>query len=269
VDTGLRGKKGLITGGSTGIGLGIAKTLAKEGASLVLAGLDPAPEAVEELRQSGSCAFLKIDVSEERSVCDMVQRAIDMLGGLDLFINNAAGAWHQSVTQITSEAFSKTLSINLAACVWAGREVARYMIPKRSGSVLIVGSTVRFCPSYTEASYRISKMGLKMYMETLAIELAPFGIRVNMLTPGHFSTKLTAGLSLQKETTLRSNIPLRRFGQPAEIGPTAAFLLSDLLSPYTTGAEFVVDGGLSLRPLPMLSEDEILGLNQRQPITRT
>jgi NAD(P)-dependent dehydrogenase (short-subunit alcohol dehydrogenase family) len=267
VDTGLRGKKGLITGGSTGIGLGIAKALAKEGAYLVVAGLDPAPEAVEELRQqSGNCAFLKADVSAERSACDMVKRTIEMLGGLDLFVNNAAGAWHQSVTQITSAAFSKTLDTNLAACLWAGREVAHYMIPKRSGSVLIVGSTVRFCPAYTEASYRISKMGLKMYMETLAIELAPFHIRVNMLTPGHFSTQLTAGLSHQRETTLKSNIPLCRFGQPVEIGPTAAFLLSDLLSPYTTGAELVVDGGLSLRPLPFLSEDEILSLNEREPI---
>lgn len=263
METGLRGKKGLITGGSTGIGLGIAKALAREGAHLVLAGLDPAPEAIEELQQqSGRCSFLNVDVSVEQSVCDMVKRAIEILGGLDLFVNNAAGAWHQPITKITSEAFSKTMSTNLAACVWAGREVARYMIPKRSGSVLIVGSTVRFCPSYTEASYRISKMGLKMYMETLAIELAPYGIRVNMLTPGHFSTKLTAGLSAQKESTMRSSIPLRRFGQPVEIGPTAAFLLSDLLSPYTTGAEFVVDGGLSLRPLPLLSDEEILALNQ-------
>jgi glucose 1-dehydrogenase len=206
---------------------------------------------------------MHVDVSEEESARNMVEHAIETLGSLDLFVNNAAGAWHQPVTQITSEAFSKTLSTNLEACVWAGREVARYMIPRKSGSVLIVGSAVRVCPSYTEASYRISKMGLKMYMETLAIEVAPFGIRVNMITPGHFSTRLTAGLSPEKENILRANIPQRRFGQPIEIGPIAAFLLSDLLSPYTTGADFVVDGGLSLRPLPMLNHDEILSLNQR------
>ena len=104
-------------------------------------------------------------------------------------------------------------------------------------------------------------MGLKMYMETLAIELAPYGIRVNQITPGHFRTPLTAGISPHVENIMKTQIPLRRIGNPEEIGHAAAFLLSDRLSPYTTGSDIVVDGGLSLRPLPIYSEEEVQKMN--------
>jgi NAD(P)-dependent dehydrogenase (short-subunit alcohol dehydrogenase family) len=262
METGLTGRKCLITGGATGIGFGIARALAREGVHIVAAGLDPVPEAIEELqRLSGMAAFLRLDVSSETSAVAMVRQAIELLGGLDLYINNAAWAWHEPITQITSEAYYRTINTNLSPCVWACREVSRHMIPRRSGSILITGSTVRFCPAYREASYRISKMGLKMYMETLAIELAPYGIRVNMLTPGYFRTRLTAPIPPRQEEILKSSIPLRRPGQPDECGSAAVLLLSDRLSPYTTGCELVVDGGLSLRPLPLFSDEEILHLN--------
>jgi glucose 1-dehydrogenase len=259
----LRGKKCLITGGNTGIGFGIAKALAREGVELLIAGLDSVPEAIEELRNlTGKAEFLSVDVSQEAAVIEMVKQAIDLLGGLELYVNNAAWAWHEPVTRITSEKFYKTIDTNLSACVWACREVARYMIKRCAGSILITGSTVRVCPAYREASYRISKMGLKMYMETLAIELAPHHIRVNMLMPGYFKTKLAGdAIDPRIESVLKSNIPLRRPGNPEECGPAAVFLLSDLLSPYTTGSEVVVDGGLQLRPLPIFSDEQIEAMN--------
>ena len=262
MESGLKGKKCLITGGSTGIGLGMATALAAEGVELAIAGLQETPEVLEELcRLSGNAIFKKVDVSEERQAVEMVEWAIASLGALDLFVNNAAVALHEPVTRITSDKLFKTFNINLAACVWAGREVAKHMIARRAGSILITGSTVRFCPAYTEAAYRISKMGLKMYMETLAIELAPHGIRVNMLTPGHHRTALTAGISPAVENIMKGQIPLRRLGAPSECGPAAVFLLSDRLSSYITGTEIVIDGGLALRPLPIRSDDEVWKLN--------
>jgi 3-oxoacyl-[acyl-carrier protein] reductase len=191
----------------------------------------------------------------------MVREAMDALGGVDIFVNNAAITQHQPVTRITREAFYRTIDTNLAACVWACRDVAKPMIAQRSGSILITGSTVRVCPAYREASYRISKMGLKMYMETLAIELAPYNIRVNMITPGHFMTRLTEGLSAGHEQMLKAQIPLRRFGTPDELAAVAVLLTSPRLGSYITGADFVVDGGLSMRPLPSLAEDELQNLN--------
>lgn len=98
-------------------------------------------------------------------------------------------------------------------------------------------------------------------MEILAIELAPFGIRVNMLTPGGFRTKLTEKFDPVQEEIVRQEIPLRRWGNPEELGAAAVLLLSDKLSSYTTGSELVVDGGLRLRPLPMYSDEEIRQIN--------
>lgn len=263
MESGLKGKKGLITGGNTGIGLGMAGALATEGVDLAIAGQQETPEILQELsRHGGKAVFHKFDVSEEPQAVAMVQWAIENLGAIDLFVNNAAIALHEPVTRLTTAKLFKTLETNLASCVWAGREVAKHMISRRTGCILITGSTVRFCPSYTETAYRISKMGLKMYMETLAIELAPFGIRVNMLTPGHNRTALTAGVSPAIETKMKSEIPLRRLGNPSECGAAAVLLLSDRLSSYTTGADLVIDGGLSLRPLPIRSDEEIWKLNQ-------
>ena len=192
----------------------------------------------------------------------MVTEAIDKLGHLDMYVNNAAWTWHQPVTKITSESWYNTLNTNLSSCMWTCREVSKYMISRRSGSILIIGSTSRFNPAYGETSYRISKMGLKMLMQNLAIELAPYSIRVNMITPGHFKTKMTGNIPLEIEDKLKDKIPMGRFGNPDEIGNTSVLLLSDLLSAYTSGADCVIDGGLSLNPLGLLPSEEIFNLNQ-------
>ena len=105
-------------------------------------------------------------------------------------------------------------------------------------------------------------MGLRMYMQNLAIEMASHGIRVNMVTPGHFKTRMTGNIPEEIENQMKDNyIPAHRFGQPEEVGNAVAFLLSDQLSGYTIGADIVVDGGLTLRPLGLISQDEIEQLN--------
>jgi NAD(P)-dependent dehydrogenase (short-subunit alcohol dehydrogenase family) len=263
LDSGLAGKTCLITGGSTGIGLGISRALAREGVHLAVASRNPDPEAMEELSKlsGGHAIAIKADVSSEEGAVGMVNEALERLGRINLFVNNSARAWHQPITKITSEAFYNTINTNLTSCVWASREVSKHMIARGSGSILVVNSTVRFVPAYRESSYRISKMGLKMLMETLAIELAPFGIRVNLLTPGHYPTRLTSGIPAHIEAKLKAEIPLRRFGNPDECGASAVLLLSDRLSGYTTGTDITIDGGLALRPLSLLTDEEILKLN--------
>jgi NAD(P)-dependent dehydrogenase (short-subunit alcohol dehydrogenase family) len=150
----------------------------------------------------------------------------------------------------------ETLNVNLSACMWAGREIGRHMMSRRQGAILIIGSTVTIAPAAREAAYRVSKTGLRAYAETLALEMAPFGIRVNMLTPGAFDTPLLRR-SLGDASAiggLTAQIPLGRIGQPHECALAACFLLSDSASPYTTGAELFVDGGLRLRPLSIPTE---------------
>ncbi len=262
MDSALKGKKCLITGGNTGIGLGMAKALAREGVELAVAGNREAPDALQELsRLTNKALFRLTDVTKESEVVAMVAWAIEKLGGLDLFVNNAGLALQESVTRLTSESHRRVFDTNLTACMLACREVARHMIPRRAGSILFTNSTVRIAYAQREASYRSSKAALKAYMESLAVELAPFGIRVNQISPGHFLTAFTANVPARVEEIMKREIPLHRFADPDEIGPAAVFLLSDRLSPYTTGADLVIDGGLTIRPLPVHTDEEIGNMN--------
>jgi NAD(P)-dependent dehydrogenase (short-subunit alcohol dehydrogenase family) len=263
MDAGLEDQVVLITGGGSGIGRGIAVALAREGVHVAVASRNPDPEAIEEIESYGVRALrLCADVSREDQVVRMVRETIKGLGRLDLFVNNAAGHWDEPATKLTTEGWMNSINTNLSACVWACREVARHFIDQGHGSILIVGSTAAGHPLYKEASYRVSKTGLKAYMEVLSIELAPFGIRANMVTPGYFPTGLASQFlqeagGLEMEQTLLSIIPLRRPGRVEEIGSAAVFLLSDELSSYITGAELVVDGGATLRPIAFHSDEEI------------
>ncbi|MBI2844078.1 MAG: SDR family oxidoreductase [Armatimonadetes bacterium] len=262
MDTGLEGKTALVTGGSSGIGLGIALALAEEGVNLAIASRNPDEAALDQVRAKGvEVTRIAADLSKEEEVLRMVKEAIAGLDHIDFYINNAAWTWHQPITKIDSESWYKTLNTNLSSCLWACREMSKYMISRRSGSIVIIGSTVRFIPAYKETSYRISKVGLKSLMQNLAVELAPHGIRVNMVTPGHYKTRMTGNIPDEIEEKLKGVIPLHRFGNPVEVGHAVAFLLSEKLSGYTTGGDLVIDGGLSMLPLRFMSEQEIHDMN--------
>lgn len=262
METGLAGKKALITGGGSGIGRGIALALAGEGVDVAVASRNPAEETIREIEALGVRAVrIEADVSRESDVVRMVETAIREMGRLDLYVNNAAWAWHESATRVTSEAWYNTINTNLSACVWACREVARHMVARRRGSILIIGSTTSLSAQPMETSYRVSKTGLLAYTEVLAVELAPHAIRVNMVIPGYYPTRLTGDLRPDFEEKITRNIPLRRPGRTSELGGAAVLLLSDNLSGYTTGSYLVVDGGLHLRPLQILSDEELFRMN--------
>jgi NAD(P)-dependent dehydrogenase (short-subunit alcohol dehydrogenase family) len=263
MNSGLAGKAALVTGGATGIGFGIAQALANEGVNLAIAGIDLDANNLAELRATGvQVEAIHCDVSEEDKVVELVHKTIAVFGHLDLYVNNAAWSWHQPVTKLDTESLLKTLRTNLFACIWACREAAKDMIAHRSGSILIIGSTAMLNPFYQESSYRISKASLMYYAEVLALELAPYGIRVNTIIPGFHLTKHTSSsMSNQALQQILREIPLRRAGLPVDIGAQAVVLLSDELSRYTTGAAVVIDGGLHLRPLPFYSDEELFALN--------
>ena len=265
MESGLRDKNALITGGGSGIGRAISLALANEGVNIAIGSNRAEDDALREIKSLGVRALhVPADVSLEADVARMVEGAIEGLGSIDLYVNNAAITMHQPITQISSNAWLNTINTNLSACIWACREICRLMISRGAGAILIIGSTAQFNQAYGEAAYHISKTGLRAFKNTLAIEMAPFGIRVNLLVPGHFETPLTEGISDEQAAMLRREIPLRRFGGTHELAAAAVLLLSDRLSPYTTGAEFVVDGGLHLRPLPMRSDAELLSMNSQK-----
>jgi len=250
LETGLAGKKALITGGASGIGRAIALGLAREGVAVVIADLNPRAEVVAEIAAHGVAAHgIRADVSREEEVVRMVAEAAGLLGGLDLYVNNAAGTWHEALTHVTRAGFEKTMATNVAASVFASREAARIFIRQRSGAIVAVGSTATVSAQPRETAYRASKAALKAHIEVAAVELAPFGVRVNLLTPGGTDTPFVADAPTDQRARAAREILLRREAKPEEIAPAAIFLLSDRLAGYITGSELIVDGGLRLRPI--------------------
>jgi len=265
LDTGLQGKRALVTGGGVGIGLAIAQRLADEGVHIAIANRNDYPAAVRDMESRGVQAVsIQADVSREEDIERMVAEATDQLGGLDLYVNNVAAHWDAPLTKVDSDGWQKTVATNLTSCMFGVREVARRMIAQQSGTILIIGSTARFTLYPGEISYRVTKSALVETMEAMAAELAPHQIRVNMLTPGLFITRMTEALDFQGEamSQVMADIPLHRPGDAFhELAPTAVLLLSDQLSGYTTGSNFLVDGGVKLRVCNWRSPDELREMN--------
>jgi len=263
LDTDLAGKTALITGGSTGIGRAIALALGAEGVALAVASRNPDREAIEEMRALGVSALaIPADLSTEKGAVHAVRTAIRALGRIDLLVVNAATAHHEPVTKVTTSKWDQTLRTNLTGAMWVCRKACVGMIERGAGSVLIVGSIAQYFRAPAQSAYHVSKTALAAYASALAVELAPHGIRVNMLVPGSFPTALNAPLRDQDEERLLADIPLCRQGRPAECGPAAVFLLSDRLASYITGAELAVSGGMHLRPIVRISRRELKALNE-------
>lgn len=239
-DSGLAGLTALVSGGASGIGEAIAVALTTEGVQTAVVDRNPCEVGSVQLQET-----LGDPTSAER----VVRAALAELGQIDLFVNCAAIARHEPVHKLSSDAVEATMASNFLSCVWLSRSIAQHMIERQHGSILIVGSTSIYTPAQTESIYRASKAALKAFAEVLALELAPWRIRVNILTPGAVATPLTAGMSSSQRQHLEAQIPLGREASTAELTATALLLLSDQLSSYTTGTEFIIDGGLRLRPL--------------------
>jgi NAD(P)-dependent dehydrogenase (short-subunit alcohol dehydrogenase family) len=271
MDLGLSGKKALVTGGERGIGREICLALAREGVDIAYCDIrveTGAASTQEEICKLGRKVLAReVDVSMEEQVVEFVQAAITTFGRLDIFVSNAGIIEWEPVTKITLDSWNRILAVNLTGAMLCTREVARHMVGRRMGVMLFTSSTIQFNPAYKEAAYRVSKTGVQVFAETAAIELAPYGIRVNTVSPGLINSPNWAKGILQKAANdpktgegFMSNIPLGRLGLPKDVGSIYAFLSSDLAS-FTTGTNIVFDGGFSLRPLVLVSHDEIENMN--------
>lgn len=271
MDLGLNGKKALVTGGERGIGKDICLALAREGVDIaycdlkIESGAGSTQQAVRDLGRKALA--IEVDVSVEDQVIQFVQTAIKEFSQLDIFISNAGIIEWEPVTKITLECWNRILSVNLTGAMLSTREVARHMVSRRKGVMLFTSSTIQFNPAYKEAAYRVSKTGVQVFAETAAIELAPYGIRVNTVSPGLVNSPNWAKGVLQKAVNdpktregFMGNIPLGRLGVPKDVRAAYAFLASDLAS-FATGTNIVFDGGFTLRPLVLVSQDEIRNMN--------
>jgi len=247
---GLRGKRVLISGGSSGIGLATAHRFLDEGSRVFLAGLDQreVDSALAGLRPGGEVSGLACDVSLEGDVARMVAAAHRALGGIDVLINNAGTARRDPFLAIAAGDWDRIVAVNLRGMFLVAQAVSRHMVERGGGVIINMSSTNGLAGEEDYAHYNASKGGVLLLTKTMAVELGNHGIRVNALCPGYIRTPLNEAMSASAGGTefetayARERIPLGRAGEAEEVAAAYAFLASDDAS-FIHGAALVIDGG--------------------------
>ena len=248
---GLAGRRVLISGGSSGIGLAAAERFLAEESRVFIAGLDAdeVDAAVIGLRPRGVIAGLAGDISSEPDVAMITSAARDALGGLDILINNAGTARRSAFLDITPGEWDRVIAVNLRGMFLVAQSVSRHMVERGGGGVIInMSSTNGLAGEQDYAHYNASKGGVLLLTKTMAVELGSHGIRVNALCPGYIRTPLNEAISAsiggaEFETAYaRARIPLGRAGRAEEVAAAYAFLASDDAS-FIHGTALVIDGG--------------------------
>ena len=252
----LEGKIAIITGASKGIGEGIAKTFVKYGAKVVLAARgEKVLELAETLGAQGYEAIgVQTDVSDEKSVENLVQTAVSAYGTVDILVNNAGICTLEDFDAPSNEIRDRHIDINIKGVWNATKAVLPYMKEKKDGKIVVMSSVTGYMVADPgEAAYAMTKAALIGFTRAMAREVADYNIRVNAICPGYVRTPLVEGMAKQSDPecperaiqAIADAVPLKRLARPEEVGELAAFLASDESS-YITGTQIVIDGGSTL-----------------------
>jgi NAD(P)-dependent dehydrogenase (short-subunit alcohol dehydrogenase family) len=250
--TRFKGKVAVVSGASSGIGLAVAERLGEEGAALVIVAApgdaDDLERAVEHMRaRHVEVEGLAADIAQDDTAHAVVELAQSRFGRLDVLVNNAGVAYVEDALETPLEHLDRTLAVNVRGTFAMSREAARSMVRAGHGGAIVnTASTASFVGEEFQATYNASKAAVAALTRSLAVDLAPHGIRVNAVAPGWVETRSTRSVIAEPEqwSKHRSRIPLDRPASTAEIAAAHVFLASDDAS-YVTGAVLVVDGGLT------------------------
>ncbi|HEV8310229.1 MAG TPA: SDR family oxidoreductase [Methylomirabilota bacterium] len=257
----LQGQRALVTGASSGIGEGVARALAAAGASVVVNYVskpEAAQRVVDDLKTSGVDArAIRADVSSEADVRAMFQEMLAAWGTIDILVNNAGLQRDSPFVEMTLDQWNTVLSVNLTGMFLCAREAAREMarrgiraeVSRAAGKIICISSVHEQIPWAGHVNYAASKGGVRLFMQSLAQELAPHRIRVNSIAPGAIQTPINrpAWETPEALKALLTLIPYGRIGLPEDIGKAAVWLASDD-SDYVHGHTLFVDGGMTLYP---------------------
>lgn len=243
----LRGKTALVTGAGRGIGRAYASALAEAGADVACADLDGASgeRAAADLAVLGVRTLaIQVDVTKKRQVEEMVRRVTAEWGGLDIGVNNAGIARGGAAEEMSEEAWDAVLDVNLKSVFLCCQAEARVMLPRGYGKIVNTASmsaTIVNRPQ-NQANYNAAKAGVVHLTKSCAAEWASRGVRVNCISPGHTITPMTEHTPAEVQAIWRSNTPMGRLGDPADLRGALVFLASSA-SDYVTGLDLIVDGG--------------------------
>jgi len=247
----LQNKVAVITGSATGIGLATAQAMAREGAAVVIDYIageqDEADKRARQIEQSGGKAIaVQADVSKQEDVQNLVDRAVQTFGRLDIMVNNAGVEQEKPFLEMPLEVWNWVIAVDLTG-PWLGSQIAARQMVKQGdgGRIINISSVHEDMPMPTNAPYCAAKGGLRMLMRTIAVELAPHKITVNNIGPGAIDTPLDKPTKEDpaKMKKLLAEIPLDRMGQPEEVAELALYLASDDAA-YVTGSTYFIDGGM-------------------------
>lgn len=243
----LEGKRAIVTGGASGFGAGIARRFAEEGARVIVADLneDAARALAAELGDAD--LGVKVDVSSAADVAALAEAANRLLGGIDIVVNNAGvGHTPQPLDELSDEAFDRIASVNMRSIYLMSKAFVPAMKAQESGAILNIASTGGVSPRPNLTWYNASKGWVITATRAMAVELAPFQVRVNALNPVAGDTPLLKTFMGADTPEVRArflaSIPIGRFSTPEDMGAAAAFLCSDDAS-MVTGVALEVDGG--------------------------
>lgn len=243
----LEGKTAIITGGSRGIGKGIAQVFAKNGANVAFtySSSEEAALALQnELEKEGVKAkAYKSDAANYQQAHDLAEEVVKEFGSIDILINNAGITKDNLLMRISEEDFDKVIEVNLKSVFNMTKAVQRTMLKQRSGSIINMSSVVGVKGNAGQTNYAASKAGILGFTKSVALELGSRNIRCNAIAPGFIETEMTGKLDEATVQGWRDAIPLKRGGTPEDIANACVFLASDMSS-YVTGQVLNVDGGM-------------------------
>ncbi|MDD6980140.1 MAG: 3-oxoacyl-ACP reductase FabG [Clostridia bacterium] len=242
-------KVAVVTGASRGIGRACALRLAEDGMTVVVnysRSEAAALEVVEQIKAKGGDAIaLRADVSDPAAVKEMFKTVWKTYGQIDVLVNNAGIVRDEYLLMLTEDSLNTCLDLNLKGYFYCAQQAVLKMFRKKSGVIINMSSVSSKMALAGQSVYSATKGAINSMTQTMAKELAPYGIRVNAVAPGFIETEMIDALPDDKREEYLKNVPLGRFGKVEEVAAMVSMLASDATS-YLTGQVIVLDGGLSL-----------------------